>query len=54
MSTVTLAAVKIANVMPGWDRVETIVVAGTACVLFASVSGLGAYWRPTSCSSRWR
>jgi Na+/proline symporter/dTDP-glucose pyrophosphorylase len=40
MSTVTLAAVKIANVMLGWGRVETIVVAGTACVLFASVSGL--------------
>ncbi len=40
MSTVTLAAVKIANVMLGWGRVETIVVAGTACVIFASVSGL--------------
>lgn len=40
MSTVTLAAVKIANVMLGWGRVETIVIAGTACVLFASVSGL--------------
>ncbi|MEO7367697.1 MAG: sodium:solute symporter family protein, partial [Gemmatimonadaceae bacterium] len=40
MSTVTLAAVKIASVMLGWGRVETIVVAGTACVLFASVSGL--------------
>src|SRR6185437_10973311 len=40
MSTVTLAAVKIANVMLGWGRVETIVVAGSACVLFASVSGL--------------
>ncbi len=40
MSTVTLAAVKIANVMLGWGRLETIVIAGTACVLFASVSGL--------------
>jgi len=40
MATVTLAAVKIANVMLGWGRLETIVIAGTACVLFASVSGL--------------
>ncbi len=40
MSTVTLAAVKIANVMLGWGRLETIVIAGLACVLFASVSGL--------------
>ncbi len=40
MATVTLAAVKIANVMLGWGRVETIVIAGTACVLFASVAGL--------------
>ena len=40
MSTVTLAAVKIANVMLGWGRFETIAIAGTACVLFASVSGL--------------
>jgi Na+/proline symporter/dTDP-glucose pyrophosphorylase len=40
MSTVTLAAIKIANVMLGWDRVQTVVIAGTACVLFASVSGL--------------
>ncbi|MDQ6886046.1 MAG: sugar phosphate nucleotidyltransferase [Gemmatimonadota bacterium] len=40
MATVTLAAVKIANVMLGWGRVETIVIAGSACVLFASVSGL--------------
>ncbi|HEY5061897.1 MAG TPA: hypothetical protein VII52_10205, partial [Gemmatimonadaceae bacterium] len=40
MSTVTLAAIKIANVMLGWDRLQTVVIAGTACVLFASVSGL--------------
>jgi Na+/proline symporter/dTDP-glucose pyrophosphorylase len=40
MSTVTLAAVKIANVMLGWGRLETIVVVGTAVVLFAAVSGL--------------
>jgi Na+/proline symporter/dTDP-glucose pyrophosphorylase len=40
MSTVTLAAVKIANVMLGWGRLETIAVVGTAVVLFAAVSGL--------------
>ena len=40
MATVTLAAVKIANVMLGWGRLETILITGTACVLFASVSGL--------------
>jgi Na+/proline symporter len=40
MATVTLAAVKIANVMLGWGRLETIAVAGTAVVLFAAVSGL--------------
>jgi Na+/proline symporter/dTDP-glucose pyrophosphorylase len=40
MSTVTLAAIKIANVMLGWDRLQTVLIAGTACVLFASVSGL--------------
>src|SRR5436305_4237011 len=40
MSTVTLAAVKIANVMLGWGRVETIVVAGTACVIVAALTGL--------------
>lgn len=40
MATVTLAAVKIANVMLGWGRLETIAITGTACVLFAMVSGL--------------
>jgi solute:Na+ symporter, SSS family len=40
MATVTLAAVKIANVMLGWGRFETIAVCGTAVVLFAAVSGL--------------
>ncbi len=40
MSTVTLAAVKIANVMLGWGRVETIAVAGTACVIVAALTGL--------------
>jgi len=40
MTTVTLAAVKIANVMLGWDRLTTITVGGVTCILFASVSGL--------------
>src|SRR5690349_7875433 len=40
MSTVTLAAVKIANVMLGWGRFETIAITGTACILFAAISGL--------------
>src|SRR5690348_12601080 len=40
MSTVTLAAVKIANVMLGWGRLETIAVGGVTVILFASVSGL--------------
>jgi len=40
MTTVTLAAVKIANVMLGWDRLTTITVGGLTCILFASVSGL--------------
>ncbi len=40
MSTVTLAAIKIANVMLGWGRVETILVGGITCIIFASVSGL--------------
>jgi Na+/proline symporter len=40
MSAVTLAAVKIANVLLGWGRLETIVVGGTACVIIAAFTGL--------------
>jgi SSS family solute:Na+ symporter len=40
MTTVSLAAVKIANVMLGWGRPTTIIVGGVTCILFASVSGL--------------
>ena len=40
MATVTLAAAKIANVMLGWDRMQTVLVCGIICVAFASVSGL--------------
>src|SRR5439155_16377913 len=40
MAAVTLAAVKIANVLLGWGRLETIVVAGSVCVAVAAVTGL--------------
>jgi SSS family solute:Na+ symporter len=40
MSAVTLAAVKIANVLLGWGRLETILVGGSACVLVAAFTGL--------------
>ena len=40
MATVTLAAIKIANVMLGWGRLETVLVCGAICIVFASVSGL--------------
>ena len=40
MSAVTLAAIKIANVLLGWGRLETILVAGTTCVVVAAFTGL--------------
>ncbi len=40
MASVTLAAVKIANVMLGWDRLQTVVVCGIICVVFSALSGL--------------
>jgi SSS family solute:Na+ symporter len=40
MAAVTLAAVKIGNVLLGWGRLQTIVVGGTACVLVAAFTGL--------------
>jgi Na+/proline symporter len=40
MSAVTLAAVKIANVLLGWGRFETILVGGTACAIIAAFTGL--------------
>lgn len=40
MATVTLAAVKIANVMLGWGRLETVLVCGAICILFSAMSGL--------------
>ncbi len=40
MGTVTLAAVKIANVMLGWDRLTTVVVCAVLCIGFSVLSGL--------------
>jgi Na+/proline symporter len=40
MATVTLAAIKISNVMLGWGRTETVLICGAICVVFAAVSGL--------------
>ncbi len=40
MASVTLAAAKIANVMLGWSRLETVLVCGAICVVFSAMSGL--------------
>lgn len=40
MASVTLAAAKIANVMLGWSRLQTVIVCGALCVVFAALSGL--------------
>jgi Na+/proline symporter len=40
MASVTLAAAKIANVMLGWDRLQTVLVCSVICVGFAAISGL--------------
>ncbi len=40
MATVTLAAVKIANVMLGWERIQTVIVCGLVCIVFSTLSGL--------------
>jgi Na+/proline symporter len=40
MATVTLAAAKIANVMLGWDRLQTVLVCGAICIVFSALSGL--------------
>ena len=40
MGTVTLAAVKIASVMLGWERETTLLVCAGLCVAFSAVSGL--------------
>jgi Na+/proline symporter len=40
MATVTLAAAKIANVMLGWSRLQTVILCGLLCIVFAAMSGL--------------
>jgi SSS family solute:Na+ symporter len=40
MASVTLAAAKIANVMLGWGRLETVVFCSAVCIVFAGISGL--------------
>ncbi len=40
MATVTLAAVKIANVLLGWDRWQTVLACTLLCVAFSAISGL--------------
>ncbi len=40
MASVTLAAVKIANVMLGWDAHTTIAFCAVTCILFSCLSGL--------------
>lgn len=40
MATVTLAVAKIATVMLGWGRLQTVIVCGLICVAFSAVSGL--------------
>jgi Na+/proline symporter len=37
---VTLAAVKIANVMLGWERWQTVLVCAAICIVFSTLSGL--------------
>ncbi len=40
MASVTLAAVKIANVMLGWSRLQTVIVCGLICIVFSALAGL--------------
>jgi SSS family solute:Na+ symporter len=40
MASVTLAAVKIANVMLGWSRLQTVIICGLICVVFSAMAGL--------------
>jgi SSS family solute:Na+ symporter len=40
MASVTLAAAKIANVMLGWSRLETVLICGAICIVFSAMSGL--------------
>ncbi len=40
MAAVTLAAVKVANVMLGWSRLQTVIICGVICVVFSAIAGL--------------
>jgi len=40
MASVTLAAAKIANVMLGWSRLQTVIVCGLICIVFSALAGL--------------
>jgi len=40
MAAVTLAAVKVANVMLGWSRLQTVIVCGLICIVFSALAGL--------------
>jgi Na+/proline symporter len=40
MASVTLAAVKIANVMLGWSRLQTVIICGLVCIVFSAMAGL--------------
>jgi Na+/proline symporter len=40
MASVTLAAAKIANVMLGWSRLQTVIICGLICVVFSALAGL--------------
>jgi len=45
MATVNLAAAKIANIVLGWPMWQTLLIAATITIFFASVSGLwGRGW----------
>jgi Na+/proline symporter len=40
MASVTLAAAKIANVMLGWSRLQTVIICGLICIVFSALAGL--------------
>lgn len=40
MATVTLSAAKIANILFGWSRIETVIIGAIAAIAFSVISGL--------------
>jgi Na+/proline symporter len=40
MASVTLAAAKIANVVLGWSRLQTVIICGLICIVFSALAGL--------------